>query len=195
MRRTNARRRGISLGELLVAISAVAILIGLSTRMIHRVMHAHSKATAFQRGEQQALRLSSQFRRDVHAASTAVIDDLQGAKILQLTDDQRRQVEYRMSEQSLVRTTSRNTASSQQDAAPAREEFMFPGNVAFQIEKLEAPPRLALVIETQTHSRPNPPPRGAGAGIPSVPFAMRIEACLARDSAAAVAPTPKENAP
>lgn len=59
-------RRGVSLIELLVVMSAATVILTLSTGLIHRIMHAQSKARGLAEIERTTLRLGNRFRRDVH---------------------------------------------------------------------------------------------------------------------------------
>lgn len=72
------RRRGHSLIELLVVMSAASTVLTLSAVLIHRTMHLSSQTRAFNAEEATAWRLSGLLRSD--AASAASID-------LSLADD------------------------------------------------------------------------------------------------------------
>ena len=65
-------RRGVSLAELLLAMSACTVILTTSVGVIHRMMLTQSKSRSFFEVERSAWRLSSQFRRDVHAAHRVV---------------------------------------------------------------------------------------------------------------------------
>ena len=55
--RSKRHRRGVSLVELLVVMSAATVILTLSTGLIHRIMHAQSKA-----------RVLADMERTTHAA-------------------------------------------------------------------------------------------------------------------------------
>jgi hypothetical protein len=64
-------RRGISLVELMLTLSACCVILTMSAALIHRALHAQSKSRRFFDGERNAQRLGESFRRDVHAATSA----------------------------------------------------------------------------------------------------------------------------
>jgi hypothetical protein len=66
--------RGISLVELLVAMSACTVILTLTAGLMHRVMHAQSRTRWFVSQERTALRLAYVFRGDVHQARAVVTD-------------------------------------------------------------------------------------------------------------------------
>lgn len=187
-RRYADSRRGISLAELLVVLSIATVLVGLSAKLIHRVMHAHSKGVAFQRGEQSALRLASQLRRDIHAANAADIGPQSDHGIMTLTDSSQRQIEYRLAGRSLVRSIA------QGEKSVARESFDFPSDLVLHVEKLPEPERVVFVLESTSHAVPGPGQRPLRS-MQRVPFAMRVEACLARAPQLAAMPSTKDGAP
>ena len=53
---------------------AASIILTMSAGLVHRAMHAQSATRAFFDGERSALRLSEQFRADVHQAATATVE-------------------------------------------------------------------------------------------------------------------------
>lgn len=68
-------RRGISLIEVLIIISAGSTVVTLSALLIHRTMQTHARAEAFHADEAAAWRLSAQLRLDTAAASEALYRD------------------------------------------------------------------------------------------------------------------------
>lgn len=68
-------RRGTSLVELMLNLSACTVILTMSAGLIHRAMHAQSKGRLFFNGERSALRLAESFRRDVHDANAAATAD------------------------------------------------------------------------------------------------------------------------
>ncbi len=185
-RRGIEQRRGTSLAELLVVMTLSMALIGLSAKLLHRVMQAHSKSVAFQRGEQSAWRLSSQLRRDIHAANAVDVGPQADQAIV--TSASERRVEYRLAGKSVVRIVT------QGDKTESRESFDFPSDLVLHFEKLAEPERVVLVVESTPHTVPGldlQPLRS----VERVPFAMRVEACLARAGRMAAMPAAKDGAP
>lgn len=64
-------RRGFSLVETLVTLSAASVVLTISTVAIHRVMRASSAAQAFHDDESTAWRLASTWRADIGNAHNA----------------------------------------------------------------------------------------------------------------------------
>ncbi|TWT97984.1 hypothetical protein Pla108_21390 [Botrimarina colliarenosi] len=63
------KRRGASLIEVVMVMSAASVVLSLSAVMIHRTMHAASRVRAFHAEESAAWRLSSQLRADATLAT------------------------------------------------------------------------------------------------------------------------------
>lgn len=116
-----SHRRGVSLIELLVVMSAATVILTLSTGLIHRIMHAQSKARGLADSERTTLRLGDRFRQDVHQATQVTVDKSQLADgsflRLQLADGS--SLEYRREDATIqcVQLDGSRTI--------AREEFSF----------------------------------------------------------------------
>jgi hypothetical protein len=169
-------RRAVSMIELLIVMSACTIVLTLSSVLVVRAMRTHAQSRVNCDAERNALRLSSQFRRDVHAAESAVAENnaQRGDFFLsmQLTEDQ--QVEYSIVGGTVLRLMSLDGKST------AREEFAFPAGSKLTIRELESPRRIALTIVNQ------PTFDKAPEGIPraialAVPLSLDVEANLGRD--------------
>src|SRR5206468_8588477 len=93
--RTMKIRRGASLVELLVVMSACTSILTTSVVLVHRVMHVQSKARSSLAAQRSALRLSEQFRRDVDQTHDALANDLPAEVVLQLQLPEKQTVEYR----------------------------------------------------------------------------------------------------
>ena len=114
-------RRGISLIELIVVISGVSVVLGVSVGLLHRVMRTQSNTRHFFDRERAAMRLSGQFRKDIHAASEVFVSDnsTEGKPLIHLTLHDGWAVDYFTSTTAIVRTSSKEGIPS------AREEFVF----------------------------------------------------------------------
>jgi len=187
-RSASQSRRGVSLAELLLLLSIIMVLISLSAKLIHRVMWAHSKSVAFQRSEQSAWRLASQFRRDVHAADAAVVGAESEQNQVTLTNAGQRHIEYRVTGRSVIRTLAEG------EKPVSREAFNFPSELVLHVEKLDSPERVLFVLESTSHTVPGPDQRPLRS-VERVPLAMRLEACLGRAPEQAMTPAAKEGAP
>lgn len=140
-------RRAVSLVELLLAMSACTVILTMSTALIHRVLHTQSKTRAFFGSERAALRLADQFRRDVHAATSAITDtdSLNAGVFLRLQTPGNRAIEYRQSEGTILRLVL-DTGEIR-----AREEFAFSSNITLAARQ-ESPRLVELTITSQPDS-------------------------------------------
>ena len=102
-------RRGISLIELIVVISGVSVVLGVSVGLLHRVMRTQSNTRHFFDSERAAMRLSGQFRKDIHAASEVFVSDnsTEGKPLIHLTLHDGWAVDYFTSTTAVVRTSSK----------------------------------------------------------------------------------------
>jgi hypothetical protein len=169
------RRRGISILELLVIMSASTVVLTLSCLLIIRAMRAQMDSRAHCDVERSALRLAQQFRDDVHQAQNAETneDAGEGGVFLRLGVRDGKQVEYSRTRDTVLRLTS---ADGNQGW---REEFAFPATCEISIRELESPPRIALKITTPPTAAlsENKPPVSTLA----IPVSFDVEAALDRD--------------
>src|SRR5690349_13873210 len=127
-------RRGASLVELLTVMSACTIILSMCGALIHRSMRSHADARAFFNVERAALRLSKQFRHDVHQAqgvsdSGSASDD----RLVQLKLSGGRTVEYRSGSQKVVRVLAHGGQTVSQD------EFDFGTDVQAMLKQDDRP--------------------------------------------------------
>ena len=183
-------RRAVSLVELLVVMSACTVLLSISASLIHRAMHAESRSRSFYSVERNALRLSQQFRHDVHQAiSATVIETLSDADaFLRLTTSEAETLEYRRRDGVVLR------AIMQDGKDLSRETYAFPASSRHVIREVGHPRRLVLTITADPKEMPE-----AGGMQPWNQFATRVafqaEAILARDFRFAPATPPREVLP
>jgi hypothetical protein len=116
-------RRGISLAELLLTMSACTVVLTMSAALIHRALDSQSRARSLLDAERSATRLAAAFRSDVHAALEARRvsegpDDAGVLVVLQLPGGQT--VEYRQSAGTIERLLRADAA------VRSRELFVFP---------------------------------------------------------------------
>jgi prepilin-type N-terminal cleavage/methylation domain-containing protein len=135
-------RRGVSLIELLVVMSACTVLMTLTGALLHRIMQIQIQSRSQFGAERAALRLSQQFRGDVQRARTAVTDNSSKDErpFLRLVLMDGRSVEYSRLNEVVVRVESGDHRHVW------REEFSFPGVEALKIEQTSAPQRLVLTV-------------------------------------------------
>jgi hypothetical protein len=183
--------RGASLIELLTVMSACTVLLSISAGLVHRAMFSHSHTRSFFDVERSALRLSGQFRRDVHQANPGEMETAAGGEAaflrLKLPDEQT--VEYRRAEKSVFRVLSRNGQTV------SREEFPFRAVIDVSLREEESPRRLVLsiiggpatAVSTSTGTR-------ASAKFRDLPVSFQAEAVLGRNRRFAEHAAPEEKA-
>jgi type II secretory pathway pseudopilin PulG len=119
-------RRGISLIELLLVMSAASVVLTMSATLIHRLMHAQSKASSLVDVERTALRLSEAFRSDVHRALRVGEFSAESVLVrLQMPGNQT--IEYRSEPQAVRRVVSQGSETM------ARELFAFSATIKSEV--------------------------------------------------------------
>lgn len=156
-------RQGASLVELLLVMSSCTVILTMSAGLIHRLLHAQSRTRAFVDGERSALRLASQFRRDVHEATSAVTDaeQLNTGELLRLTEPAEQTVVYLGQQGAIVRLLTEGGRSV------AREEYRFAGEFRPEIRRetqglitltLASPPEQTIPVEGVRRKSTEAPP-------------------------------------
>jgi hypothetical protein len=165
MRRVPAKRsvltsrRGITIIEVLVVATGVAMLLGLCAVSIQLLMKLNSEGMARFSAAASFERLARQVREDTHASETAQItvdDKKAGASAgLRLVFAPNHVVAYMAGDGGVIRTESRS------DKVVRHETFGLTrgGGVQFEIRE-EGPRRLvALVVTRPAGKSPTEPPR------------------------------------
>jgi type II secretory pathway component PulJ len=175
-------RLGVSLVELIVTLTACSAVLTISVALLHRAMHAQSRARSYFDGERSAWRLTQQFRRDAHDALAVETEDgasetsggssAEGELVVRFEMHDGESVEYRQSGGRVERT--RKIAAQ----IGARDVFTFSEKTRFSAV-VETPRVVALSIEPATElSSEN--------ATPPAPFAtstiLRVEAALGRNA-------------
>lgn len=157
-------RRGMSLVELLLVMSACTVVLTTSAALIHRVMQAQSRTRAVFDAERASLRLANDFRRDVRQAQSAELDPARlnedAVLMLKLKDGQ--SIEYRRTGGRLVRTLS------ERDKQIGREEYVFPASCELTVKQQEVPNIIVLSLtsspidvstthDLESNEHPHPP--------------------------------------
>ena len=169
-------RRGVSLIELLLIMSACTVVLTLTGVLLHRVMRIQMQSRVHVNVERSSMRLSEQFRRDIHQARAAITGnpDQDGNVFLRLESADDRVIAYSR-DKGLVR---RLESSSNQPTR--REEFEFPAASVLRIEQQSAPQRLALTIILKPVD-PAPAESKTLGGANLVPVSLCAEAVVGRD--------------
>lgn len=149
--RSRTPRRGISLIEVMVVVTSVAILLGLCAVTMQFLFRVESEAQA-RRGAAAALgRLAEQFREDAHASEDTELRPQSG---LRLKVDPRTAIDYEIGPGRVTRVEATG------GQAARRESFALGRHVSAAFERREDGPRrfLALVVRREpTRSQPDPP--------------------------------------
>lgn len=140
MTKPGKSRRGISLVELLVVMSLGAGLLTTSAVVLHRIMHSHGKTRNFLAASRSGLRLSEQFRSDVHHATKVTASDLDAPVVLRLQLGEARAIEYSHVDGTLRRTQLDG------EKITSREEYSFPAGSQLAIREQPSPRLVSLSI-------------------------------------------------
>jgi hypothetical protein len=180
-------RRGISLAELLLTMSACTVVLTTSATLIHRALHTQSRTRSFGNSQRSAMRLADSFRRDVHAARSATIGDAaqDGSPLILLEMTGGQSVEYRQDGGRIERLHKAG------GGVTAREAFGFPAGSQAKAEQ-PSPQlvRLSIVPPAEVPG-PTAEPRSQF----DAPLRMQVEARLARHGSLVVVPAAEEAAP
>lgn len=164
-------RRGVSLAELLVVMIACTALFSLTGELLCRVMRVQIESRGHADVERNALRLSRQFRSDVHQARVFdLADDDESLVRLELTDG--KVAQYTVLDRTIRRQLLRD------GEVAAVEVYQFPDPLQCEINELAEPARLQLSIAAKPYSLDPAEPATA---VPSNPIHLRVEAVLGRD--------------
>jgi hypothetical protein len=164
------RRRGISLVELMVTMSACVVILTMSVTLIHRAMHAQSKSRLFFDVERSSRRLGDSFRRDVQSARSAEVGDEAGL-LLRLEFASGQSVEYRQADGRVERLLHEG------GGVRAREAFTFPPQTRMSAEKsAEGLVVLSVAADEAALSADRPLPSY------TVPVCLHVEVVLGRNA-------------
>ena len=169
-------RRGISLAEMLVVMTACTVAFSLSGQLLTRVFRIYSQSQDHADVERSALRLSTQFRRDVHQADTAITETSAGndGMLFQLSMTDGSQLDYSYRGGTIVR---QRTGDGQ---ITAREDFDFPEVLDVMVQRLDVPSRLELTI-TAVRPVADANQEQPTARASRNPINVHVEAVLGRD--------------
>ena len=135
------RQRGFTLVELIVTISTASVLLTLATGVVHSTMRFESMSRQRAEVHRAAVRLSHDFRHDVHRASDFRISDrADQPHTIRLTLPEGSEVTYQVTRQRVLREQRLN------DLQVARETYDFPAN--YQVMFSQSDPQMAeLTVE------------------------------------------------
>lgn len=136
------RPRGISLVELLLALTACSAILTLSTGLLIRIMRAEMRSRAVADGERTALRLSRTFRGDVWSATEATFSPVSPDSLVRLTLPGKRSVEYLRAAAGTMRILRRG------GRIVARDGFAFSETARVTVERV-SPGDLMLEVHPE----------------------------------------------
>jgi hypothetical protein len=166
------KRRGISLVELLHTLSACCMILTLSAGLIHRAMHAQSRARHIVDAERSAWRLSHSFRRDVHDTAKATIGEPSGELLVRLELSGGSTVEYRQASGRVERVREAS------GGVQSRESFIFPAEASIAATQ-PSDRLLSLSVETPL---PMNPTADTTPALFATPVTLHVQAALGRNA-------------
>ena len=131
---------GFTLVEMLVTMTVSSTLLALATGMIHQTMALQSQGRKRAARQQVALRLASQFRRDLRHGGQAALRQDGATLILEGTEPGDATVTYSAEDGRVLR------AQQRADGRLQREPFRFGPDDQAHFELLPNPRRAAVVI-------------------------------------------------
>jgi hypothetical protein len=187
--RTTDARRGVSLTELLLLMSACTMILSMCTVLLYRVMRVEIDSRSFVDAERTSARLSRQTRQDIHQATAVEVDGANTANgvflRIQLPDNEN--IAYGRVNGNILRTESHG------DKVAGRDEFAFEPSCKLEASEDKAAKRIVLLMTS--------PPLDEASNkaeqlrsYQSVPVGLHVEASIGRDVASANPITVEERA-
>ncbi|QDS86864.1 hypothetical protein EC9_10390 [Rosistilla ulvae] len=140
-RRSAIVRPGFTLIELIMAMSIGSVLMLLAIGVVHQALTFSKLGQGRADQDRTLVRLDRQFRNDVHRSRGFELTDRQ---TVELTIDDNRRVVYAIDENQIQRHTADD--GKQQD----RELFLLDDRSTIELQMLDAPQRLGIVVRSDT---------------------------------------------
>ncbi len=158
-------------------MSALTVMLTLIGVLLHRVMLSELRSEEFAGTECQSLRLSTQFRADIHDATRVdlPVDEGSHHEALRIRLSNGRDVTYAHVEHGLKRVEVGN------DQPEWREDYMLGDAIEAYFQRLSAPQRLQLTI-TNPSIITSPAHDKIGAKV-GVRVSVNLEACIGLNEA------------
>jgi type II secretory pathway component PulJ len=156
------RRPAVTLIEMQVVITLMAVLVGLTGVCLHGMVRAQDRLRRNVQRRVSLDRFSLQLRTDAHAANAARLDDDQATRSLVLTAMDASEIVYRAEASEVSRTVRRG------ETVQHRDTYQLPGLASVQWE-LSDDAQLAVVLDSA-------PAQGVGKYATAPP--MRLEAAV-----------------
>lgn len=170
------QRRGVSLVELMLTLSVCTVILTMSAGLIHRALHAQSKARLFFDTQRSATRLGEVFRRDIHDAQSAAVEGEaeteDGNALLRLKLEGGQVIEYRQEAGRVERLWLVD------GTARSREAFNLSAETRLQAER----PSPRLIVLSAIPLAPDAGPGNRPLPSYTIPVSFRFEAVLGRNA-------------
>jgi hypothetical protein len=154
-----AARRGITIIEVMVVMSGVAVMLGLCALTLQLLLRLNADSQARLSAAAALDRLAGQFRQDVHACNAAGLDDKPGGATaspsLRLNLGPSRTVSYEARDGRVVRSESESGKSTRHESYTLARM----SSVQFQVRDEAARRFVALVVTRSTGKNAIDPPR------------------------------------
>jgi len=172
-------RRGVSLTELMVLMSATTMILSMSAMLLHRAMRVQVDSRAFTDVERSAARLSRQFRQDVHEATDVMLEKSKLNKdvFVQLQLPAGESIQYSWVNGNVLRSVVRD------GKAAAREEFAFQPSCKLEVREQASPNRIVLTI-TSAALDPASSKEEQIQSYRAAPLSLQVDAALNRGASA-----------
>lgn len=141
-------RRGVSLIELTINLTAASVLMLLSVSAVHSVMSIRSRTSELTDHSRSVARLALQLRRDVHSAESA---EMKTENELLLRLGKNEVVSYRVAPEAIVRRSSVTDSSNPEDSS--HERFTLRSSTLAELAISQDLRTIELVISRQIPSR------------------------------------------
>lgn len=103
-RNRKLQKSGFALAEMVGTLTLVSIILSLSAVVLNQAFNAHRSALAHFRHSQQLHQFGDQFRRDIHLATSAFVDETTGL-VLQRNAGKRITYQLDLARAELIRST------------------------------------------------------------------------------------------
>ena len=161
-------RRGVSLVELVMMLSATTVILSLGSVLIHRTLRTGSQSRAQLAVERTSLRLADQFRRDAHQALE--LSELPESAFVRFKSRGDEQILYRRESSGVVRLAIAGEKTT------SRESFDLPGEFVPQVKHDDA----RRLVTLEIIERPPPPAKGKPSAVFAIPLQLQVHAALGR---------------
>lgn len=145
----NARRRGYSLVEMLVAMSLLGAALASVTFSLYVLLQSEHSLRGDLIRDRSLTRFTTQLRFDAHGAADATVVDQEASRDLTLVLPDQRTIHYRLGRDRIDREVRLA------DAVAHRETYRLPGTVTGRWSITEAgPPMITLMLELRQSRKP-----------------------------------------